>query len=55
MVVDREVSDETHRILEEELDGYEPRQVDENVDAWLDSVPPGHEPVRREAETDGDS
>lgn len=53
MDVNKGISDKTHRILEAELDDYDPAEVDENVEEWLERVPPGDEPAEREAETDG--
>ena len=53
MAVKRDIDDETHRVLAEELDDYDPEAVEENVEEWLERVPPGDEPVEPEAETDG--
>ena len=53
MAVKRDIEDETHRVLAEALDDYDPEAVEANVEEWLKRVPPGDEPVEPEAETDG--
>lgn len=52
MGVKKDISDKTHRILEEELDDYDPAEVERNVEGWLDRVPPGDEPVKHDAGSD---
>ena len=60
MGVEREINDETHRVLSEEVDGYDPEEAKRSIERWVKRSPPPEppgddEPTDPEVEADGGS